>query len=739
MLYKNQAIADSWCYIVLTLCVTWCFSTNMDHDVSVEKLEQGAIFKKAGRVHNHLAYGHIHLALGMKGLIQRRKKLLDINKHVQNWNVYRIKSENSMHGMLVLREWVNRTIFSTTARIDAILLTLGGNGTYTEDRNLRKRDSEILNNISAKVASFKNPLKRQKRQLLIGMGGAIIGGFISSIVSSFSHETLMNVIQEKEGIMATQIENNLIKTNENSKDISRLAEAVSAIRNGMVILHNNTQRQMDTHTHMIHLLTTVGEEAHSVEKLVSAVEEARSGKFSLGLCKPQGLATALENLQKIGLQDGRSLGINTMLDLPHMPMSYVIDVEKQVLHAIVHVPMERSGNYLTILEYLDNPVQMLHKNRSPLYLEVDLKGVFLAVSGDQSRYMTYTAEDLRTCHHVQNEYFCDNLIIYKESRKSCIRALYDNEVSLIHSMCPMTIAQEVSKAIRFNGTTYIVTETTPQTITITCGEQKTTRKIKIDGGTYKIKLKKSCTLTTTNIIINHPIFEPEVEIEGFLNSNPLEFGNWMESHEMPEFLDTAKKYLDEIGQKVPVKEIKSLIRFKQDMKTAERQDWNAWVAGVHPGGLFSHVMTIIVIIIVVVVMYKIVLCFYTRKKSGVQIISWPQMFRRQNENNELNNRMLNRQASRNMRMSELDNDLSFENNRAEDLARERLQLEERRLNKEKRREEKRMQRETIKDMAMAAGAEVVAEMMKTQGAGALNPNLLPDTGFPTITPRTPQT
>ena len=115
------------------------------------------------------------------------------------------------------------------------------------------------------------------------------------------------------------------------------------------------------------------------------------------------------------------------------------------------------------------------------------------------------------------------------------------------------------------------------------------------------------------------------------------------------------------------------------------------------------------------------------------------MFRRQNENNELNNRMLNRQASRNMRMSELDNDLSFENNRAEDLARERLQLEERRLNKEKRREEKRMQRETIKDMAMAAGAEVVAEMMKTQGAGALNPNLLPDTGFPTSTPRTPQT
>ena len=433
--------------------------------------------------------------------------------------------------------------------------------------------------INLNVTELKEQKKRKKRQILIGIGGAIVGGFISSIVSQFTQDTLKNVIEKKQGIMATQIESNLIKTNQNSHDIERLAQAVGAVRNGMIKLYNDTRQKLDSHTHMIHLLTTVSEEAHTVEKLVSAVEEARSGKFSLGLCTPQGIAKALEDLQKIGLQDGRSLGINTMLDLPHMPMSYVIDVKNQVLHAVVHVPMERSGNYLTILQYLDNPVQILHQNRTPLYLEVDLKGIFLAVSKDQSRYMIYTADDLRQCHHTQNEYFCDNLVIYKESRKSCIRALYDNDMSMVHSMCPMTIAKEVSKAIRLNGTTYIVTETEPQTITITCGEQKLTRKMKITGGTYKVQLQKGCTLTTQNIIINHPIFEPEIQVEGFLNTNPLEFGNWMQQHELPEFLNTAKKYLDHIGEKVPVKTVKSLIKFREDMRTAENKiGIHGWLA-----------------------------------------------------------------------------------------------------------------------------------------------------------------
>ena len=685
---------------------------NMDTGVSIEQLSHGAIFRKRGKMHNHLAYGHLHLALKMTGLIQRREKLVEINQHVQNWNIYRIKNEEMMSGMYVLRQWVNRTILSTTARIDAILLTMGGNGTFTKLR--RRRDFKPTTN-ETKYKREETPVTealfkkkgtivehpRTKRQLLIGIGGAIVGGFISSIVSDFQQDTLMDVIQRKQSLMATEISNNLIHTNQNSKDIARLAEAVKAVRRGMITLYNNTQIKLDTHTHMIHLMTTISEEAHAVEKLVSAVEEARSGKFSLGLCKPEGLAKALEELQKIGLQDGRSLGINTMLDLPHMPMSYVIDVKNHVLHAIVHVPMERSGNYLTLLEYLDNPVQVINANRTPMYLEVDLKGTYLAVSGDQSRYMIYTEEDLRKCHIVQNEYFCDNMVIYKESRRSCIKALYDNDPLLIHSLCPMTIATEVSKAIRLNGTTYIITETEPQTITITCGEQKTTRKMKITGGTYMVHINKGCTFTSNSILIEIPKFQQEIEVDGVLTSEPWVFEEWIPHHELPEFLNTASKYLETVGKKVPVKKIKSLMKFKKDMREAERADWESWAAGLHPGGLLSHIGTIVFCICLAILGYKLFVCVRGRQMTGQTIINLPTFLQRQTENDT--NKMIDNRKSKGVMMSEVENNMAFEELRAENMAAQR-QLEEEWRQKEKRREERRLRREdSYKKIVLASG------------------------------------
>merc|ERR1711894_713836 len=96
--------------------------------------------------------------------------------------------------------------------------------------------------------------------------------------------------------------------------------------------------------------------------------------------------------------------------------------------------------------------------------------------------------------------------------------------------------------------------------------------------------------------------------------------------------------------------------------------------------------------------------------------------------------MVNNQTQSGVRMSELSNDLSFEEQRAENIAMQN-RLDDQWREKEKRKEERRLKREeSYKKMAMAAGSEMIAEYAKNQAVGlsslpcgAINPNLLLDT------------
>ena len=716
--------------LVLVICVfqiqhpvTSASTNNPKHPWSIKRLRHGAVLKKVGRIHNHLAYGHLHLALRMDGLLLRRNKLVEMNDHIQQWNIYRIKKDSMMHSMILLREWVNRTVYETTVRIDTILLTMGGNSTDGKKRSITDAESqryfqEKFNELHDKLQNTgtqkqkqinilenKNPIRinikekksRKKRQLLVALGGAIVGGFISSIISDFQQTTLVDVIQKKQDIMSAQIQDNLIRTNQNEADIQRLSKAMAIIKDGVAEFVNETSRRLDAHSQMMNLLTSVSEEAHDVEKLVRAVEEARSGTFNLGLCEPHGLASALEHLQKMGLRDGRSLGINTMLDLSHMPMSYLIDVQNRILHVFLHVPMERSGQYLTLLQFIDSPARAVARNDTPLYLEVDVKGAYLAIAGDQSKYMTYDEEDLRLCHRVQTEYFCPNLVIYKESRKSCIKAIYDNDIKNIQRLCPLTLTNEISKATRLNGSTYIVTETTPQLISMTCGPEKQTQKRRISGGTYEIYIPKGCVLSTDNLLIEHPNFEPNVEVQGIVTTSSLEITNWIHETELPEFLKTAEGYLDQVGVKVPITHIKALTKFKKDMIAAEKEDWEAWLSQIKPGGLLSHIVTICTVLLFFVIIFKLIQCVKIRRNKGLSFIPWPtaignsgiQGIRNEQGNNRqgVNSPLIDKQQS--MRLKDLNNaERSFEEQRAEDVSSDVL-LENQNKDKLRRRQERR--------------------------------------------------
>ena len=553
----------------------------------VEQLDHGSVFKKVGRVYTSLAYGHIHVPIKLQGLALRKKKLLELNVNLQTMDIPEEMEIGARKRMQWMQRWVNKTVHNGDARLSAILEAFQANVTTLDNQ-------------------------RQKRQILVAAGGAIVGGIISSIVSQFRQSVLLDVIDKKQTVISAQVQENLIRINQNTQDLDYLNKTVSTVLRGLQRLVMGGTN-LNTQALVLQISYAMTESSRQVDSLTQALEEARSGRFSLGLVDASGLRAALSRLQKEGVKDGRHLGVSNIMDLTHMPTSYVVDFTQQVVHVIVHVPMTRAGTSLQLYEYVDSPVKVQFIQTFPLFVEVSLSNQYLAMSSDETRYMTYSVEELRDCHQLLDKYYCPNLVMFKKARRSCLTALYDNDAATIQKLCPLTITDEVSKATRVDQNTYIVTETKRKDLIVNCAESSDRYAIQ---GTVRLKVNKGCVASTDMLVISHPNYEPEVVIEGLIVNNPMEIGEWIQEDEVPHFIEAAETLLAHVGQKVPLNLVKGLGTFKKRLADAESSNWVKALWTMTPGSILSSVCTIATTAILVCCGWQLVRGMINRRKKG---------------------------------------------------------------------------------------------------------------------------
>ena len=525
----------------------------------LQPLNHGAMFKKVGIVHTSLAYGHIHMKLNLTMLEQRKKLLERMNDHLQRLRLPENATEESTARLQWVKTWVNQTAVEGITKLYATL----------ESFNYRK--SHLESNQSR---------KRKKRQILTMVGGMVVGSIVTSIVSQFRQSTLIDIINKKQTVMSTEIENNMIRLAQDEHDLKVLNASVSHIMAGLL---EDVKRQKRIRANQLTLTTAyaITETAHRINALTDAMEMARSGKFSISLVDVMGLTAALTTLQQKATEDGRKLDVTNIMDLTHLPCSYVVDCDNQVVHVIVHVPMSRAGSSLTLYQYIDSPVLIGSTKDSdqPLFIEIDVEGRYLALSDDDSQYQTYTVQSLRECSRLSGHYYCPDLVLYKKQRPDCLVALYDNDYEAIERECPLTVASNISKAARLNATTYLITETSKKDLAIVCnGDRITRHPIR---GTVQVTVNRGCVISTDNMVITRPDFEAEVEIEGLVVNNPIDIDKWIPKEEHDENIAIARHLIGQVGKKVPLNLVKGLTKFQMDLKKAGTVSWTsiAWAVG----------------------------------------------------------------------------------------------------------------------------------------------------------------
>ena len=509
----------------------------------LEPLNHGPIFKKIGVLYTGLAYGHIHLPINLTMLSERQTLLKEMNNNLQRFQLPMNSTKESIARLNWVKNWVNQTTLDSITKLGATLDSFEYSKSHLDQK------------------------ERKRRQVFWAMGGALIGGLITSIVSQFRQSTLLAVIQRKQTVLTSQIQTNMIRLAQSENDIKHLNRSVSLIMNG---LEQDVRQQKKIRANALTLTTAyaITETAHRISALTNAMELARSGQFSISLVNAAGLINALKTLQEKAMDDGRRLDVRNIMDLRHLPCSYAVDFENKTVHVIVHVPMSRAGSALQLFEYIDAPalISSTRKEDQPLFMEVQMEGQFLALSDDDSQYQTYTENSLKKCSKLAEIYFCPDLVLYKKNRKDCLMALYDNDPEVIESHCPLVMTNHISKASRLNETTYIVTETERKDLNVVCNGNRITRHP--IHGTVQIHVDRGCVISTDNMVISRPSFEAEVQMDGLVINKPIDTNHWIPQEEHFETITAARHLLVQVGQKIPLNLVKGLARFRSKLNAA---------------------------------------------------------------------------------------------------------------------------------------------------------------------------
>ena len=598
---------------------------------NITSLTHQTIFKKCGTVFTNLAYGHLVVPLYINQFLINRQEMLNLLD--EGMNNITIPPEVTGSAKYHLNWLANMTHVETTNMNILVESTLNMFNNFEaererrevsnvsskreERRRSRRRREQIeaaaavaISNktIHAHIVKKKKKKRRKKRQLIAAGIMGVVGGFASSLLSNFKNEELLSIVQQDVSVLQTQVSENIVTSQQNKQDIKKLNSTVTAVLKelGKMVF---TERITSTQSMVLETSYVIQSTLTMVRRFLDAIETIIGGKFSIDIATPSALSKGVETLKKEAIKDGRIMAIKTLMDLSLLPASWVYDKKKKIMFCICHIPFHKagSGDSLDLFHFVGTPIRL--SNNSQLFAQIgNLPEPFLAISSDTSHYLALSTENLEDCSKVSSQYYCPNMALSKRKRKSCLLSLYDNDISEIQKICPLTVSNQISEAYKVESNVYIWTETEPKELTVKCPHQiRYTEKV---SGVFRIELASGCAAFTDTISIANPRFEPSVTVPGLVMSSPLDVKKWFD-YDIPEevYLESAEELIRQVGVKVPLSSIHQLAVFKKKMAEIKPQiSWFEFLTSLGPGGFISHIVTFVVVSVVLVVTVKVGSC-----------------------------------------------------------------------------------------------------------------------------------
>ena len=517
---------------------------------------QGAVFSRVGTIFTGLAYGHIVMRYNLTSISWRTRQMEEVNAHFQNVIAPKTAGVHDRYFLKWSKMWTDRLVRGTADKVkEALLVTTG------------KKIVLNTTNIEAAKRMWEQTRSRPKRQFGEIIGPAIIGGTLGtiagSVVTHFSESGVNDVLENKQGVLVSNVRDNLVRINQEEHDIDNLKKAMDYLFRDQGRAQADARR---TTYGIAHLQTvmTIQHASQTLREAMNTIESARIGEFHPSMVDHEGLVTAIQNLRSKSVRKGYEPSVETSVDLTHLPCTMVI--RNGLINLIIHVPLYRTSLNLDLFRYIDHPTQRMDHD---LYASLDMEGqaTFIAINRDETKYREFTDAELEDCYKQSKRYFCPNLALYSKQRPHCLWALYLNIPIEIKNYCRVSLSQMEVRAVRIDQNTWSLTDTGSEEISTSCGNDVPKRESLT--GTQTVTINKGCRATTNHVTIDHPSYEPEIVLEGLVINDAISFESWLKPTERENFTATAKNILQRVGQKIPWQQVQSVTEFDQKIARAQ--------------------------------------------------------------------------------------------------------------------------------------------------------------------------
>jgi hypothetical protein len=178
--------------------------------------------------------------------------------------------------------------------------------------NIQVKISEMESsfyNLESRPYSESRP--RNKRQVFMLLGGALIGRLVTSLYNQFTQASLVDILNEKTNIIASRVETNMINIQQNTADIQRINATLGQIKNAI-----SAQIMRDKEIDLLLLGIMINHVLQEFNIRVSQLQEGLDhvfiSKFHRDLVPARDLQEALKQIKSSAAKKGLLVGASTL-------------------------------------------------------------------------------------------------------------------------------------------------------------------------------------------------------------------------------------------------------------------------------------------------------------------------------------------------------------------------------------------------------------------------------------------
>ena len=526
-----------------------------------------ALFISQGELILTNSYSHLIVNFDLNILqndlesLRKMQHSLQLITPTSDWpypNSTKTRTQRLQRRVAFIQSYVNNTVNDLTAKIKAVLYSLGHEVLLASDHEIHQ----------AVMTEFKGQLPqshRGKRQVVAGTLGLIIGagaGFISRL---FTQSSLEDILEEKTEILAEKVSQTAIMALQNERDIKKLQRTTSSLFKALQkMAQEQSYLQMDSQ--MLFCLEVSTIIHRRLSETVETLHAARAGQLNLIAINARSLQLSLKQLSRQAMDQGYKLTTTSIEDLSTLETSTV--VRNHTIAVIVHLPVYRPGERLELYNYLSTPLRASHHPNAiegnldtPVYINIKAVEPFLGITTDRTLYTTLSAENLSACRSRGSTHYCPHLTKMKSAAPSCTHALFRANEVLIARSCQTEFITHHNTVRRLAANSWLITTSQPQSMEVTCPDAPLEKHIL--EGSLIVTLPSGCVANTAYFSIEKPQFESDVTFENTIIQELPEIN----LHSLLPVNDTTfiRDQLASIGKPLTPGELQQATSFQQEL------------------------------------------------------------------------------------------------------------------------------------------------------------------------------